>query len=505
MGEKDEKGSDRDKKIKGEKKAAGENHEGIKKKAAVAEGGATIVLKLDLHCEGCAKKVKRSIKNYDGVEEVKADAAGGKLTVKGKVDPIWLRDKVAQKTKKKVELELVSPQPKKDGGGDKKHVEKSNKKNPDDKIKAKQPEEKAKENQKDEVKENKPEEKAKEKKSDEKKKDDDKKPKLVQGSSVVLKIPLHCDGCAQKIKRIIKKIDGVENVSVDNDEDLVMVDGTMDMKEMLPYLKEKLKRSVDIVSPKKDGDSGGEKKGKESGGDKKDKTAGGGGEKKEKAGGDDKDKDKKKKPTSGGGGGGEDKKEKAVVVGRENKEKEAVGGGGEGKKTKAAGGGGEKKEKAAGGGGGKDTKESGDGDDRVGEKKEKEVVGGGDGGEKQVNESKGNNNVGEKGKDKVEEPKIELSKMEYQRYGTPSTHYGVPLYNQSFANQDYGVHTMYNPGYHASTSYVVEYNHPYQHHHLHSYHQQPLHVPPPPPTTYLQPPQDDHMFSDENPNACSVM
>lgn len=80
------------------------------------------------------------------MEDVKADCAGNKLTVKGNVDPSWLREKVEQKTKKKVEL--VSPQPKKDGaaaagGGDKK---------PDDKA---------------------------DKKTDEKKKDEEKKPKEV--------------------------------------------------------------------------------------------------------------------------------------------------------------------------------------------------------------------------------------------------------------------------------------------------------------------------------------
>lgn len=47
-----------------------------------------------------------------GVEDAKADISGNKLTVIGKVDPIKVRDKLAEKTKKKVEL--VSPQPKKD-------------------------------------------------------------------------------------------------------------------------------------------------------------------------------------------------------------------------------------------------------------------------------------------------------------------------------------------------------------------------------------------------------
>lgn len=43
----------------GEKKAA----DGGGKKD---DGAATVVLKLDLHCEGCAKKVRRSISHLEG-------------------------------------------------------------------------------------------------------------------------------------------------------------------------------------------------------------------------------------------------------------------------------------------------------------------------------------------------------------------------------------------------------------------------------------------------------
>ncbi|KAL3358305.1 hypothetical protein AABB24_015437 [Solanum stoloniferum] len=208
------------------KNDAGEKKSGAGDAAGKKDAGPTaIVLKLDLHCEGCAKKVKRFIRHFEGVEDVKTDCDGGKLTVKGNVDPAWLREKVAMKTKKTVVL--VSPQPKKDGGaGDKK---------PDEK-------------------------KAEEKKPE------DKKPKEPQVSTVVLKIRLHCDGCAHKIKRIIKKTDGVEEVKVDSEKDLVTVKGTMDLKELIPYLKDKLKRNVEIVPPKKDD---GEKKEKEGGGDKK--------------------------------------------------------------------------------------------------------------------------------------------------------------------------------------------------------------------------------------------
>lgn len=62
----------------------------------------------------------------EGVEKVKADCDANKLTVTGNVDAAALRERVEYKTKKKVEL--ISPQPKKDGGaapaGDKKADEK---------------------------------------------------------------------------------------------------------------------------------------------------------------------------------------------------------------------------------------------------------------------------------------------------------------------------------------------------------------------------------------------
>ncbi|RVW23304.1 Heavy metal-associated isoprenylated plant protein 6 [Vitis vinifera] len=211
----------------GEKKAdAGEKKADAGEKKA--EGPAPAVFKIDLHCDGCAKKVRRYVRNFDGVEDVKVDSASNKVTVTGKADPVKLREKLEEKTKK--EVALISPVPKKeakDGGADKKTDDKSEKKSD-------------------------------EKKSDEKKADD-KKPKETPVSTVVLKIRLHCDGCIHKIKKIISKSKGVKTVTVDSQKDLVTVTGPMDVKELIPYLKEKLRRTVEIVSPKKD-DAGGDKK-----------------------------------------------------------------------------------------------------------------------------------------------------------------------------------------------------------------------------------------------------
>ncbi|KAH6767156.1 Heavy metal transport/detoxification superfamily protein [Perilla frutescens var. hirtella] len=67
----------------------------------------------------------------EGVEKVKADCDANKLTVTGNVDPVALHERVEYKTKKKVEL--VSPQPKKDGGGGDKKANGKTEKKPEEK------------------------------------------------------------------------------------------------------------------------------------------------------------------------------------------------------------------------------------------------------------------------------------------------------------------------------------------------------------------------------------
>lgn len=179
----------------------------------------TVVLKLELHCEGCAKKVRRSISNLEGVEKVKSDCKANKLNVTGSVDPTWLREVVETKTKKKVEL-ISPPPPKNDAASGGAAAEKK----PDQK--------KIEENKTDHI-------------------DDNKKPKEAAVSSVVMKTKLHCDDCANKIKRIIlKNFEGVDTVTTDLHKDLIMVTGAsiLEPEKLVTYLREKLKRGVDIIT-----------------------------------------------------------------------------------------------------------------------------------------------------------------------------------------------------------------------------------------------------------------
>ncbi|XP_047328783.1 heavy metal-associated isoprenylated plant protein 3-like [Impatiens glandulifera] len=181
-----------------------------------------IILKLNLHCDGCAKKLNRSIRNnFQGVDEVMTDLENNKLTVKGRVDPANLIQKLEMKTRRKIEL--LSPLPTTAGAGD------GNGNDDDKKL--------------DDKTEKKPEQ-------SETNKEVEEKPKEI---TVVLKIRLHCEDCMHKIKRVIKKYDGVKSVDFEAVKNLVKVVGVIDVNSLVSYLKDKLKRSVEIIPNKKDG------------------------------------------------------------------------------------------------------------------------------------------------------------------------------------------------------------------------------------------------------------
>ncbi|CAH9136048.1 unnamed protein product [Cuscuta epithymum] len=195
----------------------------------------SVILKADLHCEGCASKLVKVIRAYDGVEDVKVDSATGKVTVTGKVDPTALREKVEAKTHKPVVL--VSPQPPSKGGDKVKD-------GGDGGEKAKK-----KDNKDGDSKENKGED------SNKKAKEKEKAAPVVK--TTVLKINLHCEGCIQKIQKIVNKTKGCHEMKLDKQKELVTVTGSMDVKALCENLKKHLKREVEVVPPKKEG---GEKK-----------------------------------------------------------------------------------------------------------------------------------------------------------------------------------------------------------------------------------------------------
>ncbi|KAJ1386220.1 Heavy metal-associated domain, HMA, partial [Sesbania bispinosa] len=129
-----------------------------------------IVLKVFMHCEGCARKVRRSLKGFPGVEDVITDCKSHKVVVKGdKADPLKVLERVQRTSHRQVELLSPIPKP---------------------------PEEKKLQEQ-----EAKPE-------PEEKKEE----PQIV---TVILKVHMHCEACAQEMKRRIQRMKGVESVEPD--------------------------------------------------------------------------------------------------------------------------------------------------------------------------------------------------------------------------------------------------------------------------------------------------
>ncbi|XP_027367402.1 heavy metal-associated isoprenylated plant protein 7-like [Abrus precatorius] len=165
------------------------------------EESPEIVLKVDMHCEACARKVAKALKGFEGVEEVTADSKTSKVVVKGKAaNPIKVRERLQKKSGKKVEL--ISPLPK-------------------------PPEEK-----KEEIKEPQPEEKKEE------------PPPVV---TVVLNVRMHCEACAQVIQKRIRKIQGVESVETNLGNDQVIVKGVIDPEKLVDYVYKRTKKQASIV------------------------------------------------------------------------------------------------------------------------------------------------------------------------------------------------------------------------------------------------------------------
>ncbi|XP_060674862.1 heavy metal-associated isoprenylated plant protein 7-like isoform X2 [Ziziphus jujuba] len=150
---------------KGEKKE-GEKKEEEKKDEKKEEEPPEIVLKVDMHCEACARKVARALKGFEGVEEVSTDSKAGKVVVKGKAaDPIKVCERLQKKSGRKVEI--ISPLPK-------------------------PPEEPNKEDNKEQKEEKKEE-----------------PPPVV---TVVLRVRMHCEACAQALQKRIRKIQDTSRV-----------------------------------------------------------------------------------------------------------------------------------------------------------------------------------------------------------------------------------------------------------------------------------------------------
>ncbi|CAI9087126.1 OLC1v1021119C2 [Oldenlandia corymbosa var. corymbosa] len=160
-----------------------------------------------MHCEACARKVARALKGFQGVEAVTTDCKGSKVVVKGKeADPTKVCDRIQKKTGRKVEL--ISPSPKPPPPPDEEKKAEENKPTPppgDEKVEP---------------------------------------PAVV---TVVLKVQMHCDACAQVLQKRIRKIKGVESVTTDLANNQVIVKGIVDPEKLATDVYKKTGKQASVV------------------------------------------------------------------------------------------------------------------------------------------------------------------------------------------------------------------------------------------------------------------
>ncbi|KAG6471594.1 heavy metal-associated isoprenylated plant protein 7-like [Zingiber officinale] len=162
-----------------------------------------LVLRVDMHCEACARKVERSLRKFLGVDDVKTDSKSRTVVIKGKeVDPAKIIERIQKKTGKKVELISPLPPPP-----------------PEEEEKKEEPEAPQEEKQ-------------------------EEPPKPI---TVVLKVRMHCEKCAQVLKKRVTKIEGVESVKPDLANSQVTVTGFVDPEKLVENVYRRTRKQASIV------------------------------------------------------------------------------------------------------------------------------------------------------------------------------------------------------------------------------------------------------------------
>ncbi|GMH09079.1 hypothetical protein Nepgr_010919 [Nepenthes gracilis] len=152
-----------------------------------------LVLFVDLHCVGCAKKIERSIMKIRGVEEIILDMAQNQVTIKGMVEPQVLCNTITKKTRRRPRI--LSPLPAAEG-------------EPTPEVVTSQ---------------------------------------VSESITVELSVNMHCEACAEQLKKKILKMRGVQTARTELSSGKVTVTGTMDADELVDYVYRRTKKQARIV------------------------------------------------------------------------------------------------------------------------------------------------------------------------------------------------------------------------------------------------------------------
>ncbi|XP_076921543.1 heavy metal-associated isoprenylated plant protein 7-like [Bidens hawaiensis] len=193
-----------------EKKDVNPKEEEDKKKIE-EEVPEEVVLKVDMHCGACARKVARSLRGFQGVKEVMTECKASKVVVKGKeLDAAKLSERIQKKTGRKVDIISMLPKP----------PEPKPKPEPEPEPEKKQQPEQSKEEKKDEP------------------------PPVI---TIALKMSMHCDACAQRLQKRILKIKGVESVKTELANEQVVVTGMLAPEKLMNDVIKKTRKQASII------------------------------------------------------------------------------------------------------------------------------------------------------------------------------------------------------------------------------------------------------------------
>lgn len=151
------------------------------------------ILFVDLHCVGCAKKIEKSIMKIRGVEGVVIDMAQNQVTIKGIIEPQTICNRIMKKTKRRAKV--LSPLPETEG-------------EPMPQVVTSQ---------------------------------------ASESTTVELNVNMHCEACAEQLKRKILKMRGVQTAITELNTGKVIVTGTMDAEKLVDYVYRSTKKQAKIV------------------------------------------------------------------------------------------------------------------------------------------------------------------------------------------------------------------------------------------------------------------
>ncbi|KAJ3678475.1 hypothetical protein LUZ60_002278 [Juncus effusus] len=188
---------------KEEPKAEEEKKEEEKKTEEPPAPPPPVILQVDLHCIGCARKIERCILRCKGVEGVEVEMGKNLVTIKGIVDPEAVCKRIEKKTMRKAKIisPILPPPP------------------PADQADAAAV-----------------------------------KPQMVlsqvsDATTIELKVNMHCEACAQQLQRKIKKMRGVQNVETNLVAAQVKVTGTMTGEKLVEYIHRRTGKLATIIPP----------------------------------------------------------------------------------------------------------------------------------------------------------------------------------------------------------------------------------------------------------------